>query len=218
VIGIDPVLDLPLNEGSGTTVYDRSGYNHHGTIYNAVWQKIWRDSVLYFDGTSAYVDCGISPDFNLRELTMALWIKTPDSMGQTWRNIMSKTGADRDFGFWLYSSDKVKVTGLHQSSARFGSWVASLPTPFEPNTWHHVVMVIYTTGLQKAYADGQLVGSYQGTAGYANNSYPLLIGKSDNYWKGLIGQAQLFRKALADAQIQVLANLFRGELRKPPSL
>ncbi|RLE65088.1 MAG: hypothetical protein DRJ47_06230 [Thermoprotei archaeon] len=31
------VLWLPMNEHSGNTVYDLSGYGNHGTIYNAEW-------------------------------------------------------------------------------------------------------------------------------------------------------------------------------------
>ena len=34
------VLWLNFDEGSGSTVYDRSGYNNHGTIYGASWVEI----------------------------------------------------------------------------------------------------------------------------------------------------------------------------------
>ena len=34
------VLWLPFEEGRGTTVYDKSGNNNNGTIYNATWKKL----------------------------------------------------------------------------------------------------------------------------------------------------------------------------------
>jgi len=218
VVGFNPVLDLPLSEGSGTTVYDRSGRDNHGTIYGATWEKHWRDWMLYFDGDD-WVEVPHSTDFDLRELTMALWVKTPPSMGRTWRNIMSKRSSvvfDRDYGFWLHSSDLVTVDGLHQSSHRFGSFLHYLPTPFNPETWHFVGVAIHKDGTQKSYYDGVLLGTYAGTPSYANNPYPIWVGRADNYWNSFIGHAMLFAKALTDEQMSVLASLFRGEKRSPP--
>ncbi|MEM0478358.1 MAG: LamG domain-containing protein [Candidatus Caldarchaeum sp.] len=37
------VLYLPMDEGSGSTVYDKSGNNNNGTIYGATWTQSWRD-------------------------------------------------------------------------------------------------------------------------------------------------------------------------------
>ena len=37
------VLYLPMDEGSGNTVYDHSGNNNHGTIYGATWSQVWWD-------------------------------------------------------------------------------------------------------------------------------------------------------------------------------
>jgi len=34
------VLWLPMEEGTGTTVHDKSGYGNHGTIYGATWKKV----------------------------------------------------------------------------------------------------------------------------------------------------------------------------------
>jgi len=49
------VLNLPMEERSGTTVYDQSGFKNHGTIYGATWSygKIGRG--LSFDGVDDYI-------------------------------------------------------------------------------------------------------------------------------------------------------------------
>lgn len=193
-------LIIPL--GVSNIVLDGSGNNNHGTIYGAKWVDGIYGKALSFDGTSSsYVEVPHSAVFDLNQLSIAFWIKTPTSMGQTWRHVVGKTiPLGRDYGVWMYSADLVKVTGLHQYSTVFGSWVASI-TPFEPNTWHHIVLTIGLTGLQKFYADGAFIKSYQGTSGTANRVEPVTVGKSDNYWNGLIDEVRFYSQVLTDAEV-----------------
>ena len=49
------VLWFDFAELQGDTVYDLSGNNNHGTIYNCEWRRGHLVGSLYFNGTDAYV-------------------------------------------------------------------------------------------------------------------------------------------------------------------
>ena len=53
------VLDLPLNDGGGTTALDYSGLGNDGTLTVASTWAAGRDGpALSFDGSTAYSTCG----------------------------------------------------------------------------------------------------------------------------------------------------------------
>ena len=80
-------LIIPL--GVPNIVLDGSGNNNHGTIYGATWTDGKYGKALSFDGTSC-VEVLHSAVFDLNQLSIAFWIKTPTSMGQTWRHILGQ--------------------------------------------------------------------------------------------------------------------------------
>jgi hypothetical protein len=199
-----------LDEGSDITTRDSSGNFNEGTLINFDFNENsdWTidcksGSCLKFDGVNDYVEIPHSSSFDLNQLTIELWIKTPTSMGQTWRNVFSKSVGGRDYGLWMHSSSPYeKVDGLHQSSTVFGASLVYLPEPYEPNSWHHVVVTIDTSGLHKYYSDGEFVDQYQGTPGTANRNSPVWIGRSDNYWNGIIDEVRLYNRALSEQEIK----------------
>jgi len=198
---------------------DYSSYGNNGTISNVgfvrsnysylpIYQSSNKSGAT-FNGVNTYIDVPHSSGFDVTQLTIALWIKTPTNMGQTWRNLVSKQGADRDYNFYAKSdgypwNGEPRVTALHFSSARFGSSAFSLPTPYDPQTWHFVAITVNANGLQTYYSDGKPFATYQGTSGNANNNYPVWIGRADNYWNGVITNVQIYNSSLTSQQIQQL--------------
>jgi len=68
-------LNLPINEGQGSTIHDSSGYGNHGTIYGATWTKGSYGYALSFDGVDDYVDCGSDSSLDISgDITIALWL------------------------------------------------------------------------------------------------------------------------------------------------
>ncbi len=193
-----------FDEGSGTKAYDTSGNGNTGTLLPTGSEPQWVGGKfgygLKFNGAN-YAEAPHKASLDVTQLTIQLWIKTPANIGCAgvcWRNLVSKQqGADRDYNFYTYSSDGTRVTQLHFSSARFSSSAFNLPQPFEPDTWHNLILAVNYTGMQKYYYDGNFLNSFQGTAGNANSDYPLWIGRADNYWNGIIDEVRIWNRALS---------------------
>ncbi|MDE2144883.1 MAG: hypothetical protein KGJ01_02885, partial [Patescibacteria group bacterium] len=72
----------PLNEGSGTTAYDNSGWNNNGSLLDApTWIQGINNGGLYFTTSTQYVSAS---DYGLQTasvvpITFTAWIKTSNS-------------------------------------------------------------------------------------------------------------------------------------------
>jgi len=66
-----------FNEGAGTTAYDSSGNNNHGTLMNGpTWVDGKIGKALYFDGTNDYVRIADSPSLDItHEITITMWVR-----------------------------------------------------------------------------------------------------------------------------------------------
>ena len=205
-----------MNEGSGTTVYDRSGYDNHGVIFGATWQKIWRDWILSFDGTDDYVGIGKPLLNNLKEFTLAGWI-FPRASGSR----IGFFGQNDAIEFGFINSTTIQCWTSGGGSV---NW-SFTPDTFPMNEWHFVAVVGNgaSSPYLALYIDGARVATGgKATENFGSSPYPFNIGgggvfdASGNWLNGLIGEVLVFRKALSAEQISFLYNLFRGELRKPP--
>jgi hypothetical protein len=205
------VCYMKFDEGEGEKVADSSGNKNDGFVSGSViWGSAPGEAVsgnaLQFDGYT-YAEIPHSPNFNLSQLTIECWIKTPEDFGgaNCWRALVGKQNDgvfDRDYNFYVYSAGGTKVEALHFSSARFGASTFDLPEAYEPETWHHVAITIDSAGLTKYYSDGVNFASYEGTPGNANNDYVVTIGKADNYYKGIIDEVKIYNRALAADEIK----------------
>jgi hypothetical protein len=96
---VDPtlLLDLPLNEGSGTIAYDKSMYKQNGTIDGA----LWLDSLLYFDEYDYIYFTPKSPLKDaLEKCSVIYWLK-PTAKGEYGGCMRGGAEAlDGAVGFW----------------------------------------------------------------------------------------------------------------------
>ena len=70
------VLHLPMNEGSGSVVYDHSRYRNNGQIVGANWTTGKFGWALSFDGVDDYVEISDFSEVN-DQITITAWAFLP---------------------------------------------------------------------------------------------------------------------------------------------
>ena len=206
----DVLTHISFDQVFGFVARDTSGNNHDAALSNVIIDNGRFGKGAFFNGSSTTVKFGASNDYNLNQLSIEFWFKTPASMGSASRHIVSKSQYGQagycDFGVWFQSSDSNTITGYRQLSDIFGSYILTLPQAHTADTWYHFILTISSSGLQKFYSNGQSLGSYQGTAGNANRDYLLTMGLADSCWNGGIDDFRLYSRALTDDEVYALAN------------
>ena len=124
-----PVADYRFDEGTGTTLHDRSPAGNHATIHGAAWVRCGDGFALRLDGRDDYVDCGSPAAVDLaKAVSVEAWVLPeavpaagePGVVGKSYGSYVLTYYADGRF--WWY------VSG--------GGNKCQAPAP--PGTWHHV--------------------------------------------------------------------------------
>ena len=202
-----------LDDGSGTTAIDSSGYGNHGTLEGSPEWKTAGDDVkigsgaLYFDfvegGASDYVDCGDKPEFDITDnITLALWVKS-DGFRQRYQYFFSK-----DIGSGGYSvirnaetrNCRVVFNGLS------GQYYATGSTVIDDDQWHHLAASYdSSTGIVAFYTDGLLEVTETASGSIPTNDLMLCIGGRDvRNSNAFIDDARIYNRTLSEEEIQVV--------------
>jgi subtilisin-like proprotein convertase family protein len=192
----------PLDEGSGSAVYDLTGNGHTGTLINT---PIFTSTVpptttfananaLSFDGSNAYVNLGSLPSpAGEPARTVCIWTKAESTSG---------TRSALDYGaleLWR------EGTTLHADSA--GNTDLSVPGFWDTN-WHHLC-VTYDGATARLFADG--VQRAAAARSWDLDPQTAYLGRSDAphdpvlYWTGLLDDARIYDRALERWEIVALA-------------
>ena len=199
-----------LDETSGLTASDSSGYGNDGTLMNMTgdeWTAGIRDGALVFDGNAQIVDCGNAKSLQLSgEGTISAWVKMEPGNEDVYMGIGGKLVSGPYNGFAL----------VRHSSNVFRMWMgndggdlssASSDVTYNDTDWHHVVGVI-SNNTGSLYVDGvkQVEESACGLVDTGDYAY---IGKqysngTDRYWVGTIDDFRMYYRALSAQEISGL--------------
>ena len=199
---IDPslVLYLPLYELDGSSFTSRDACGHLCTITGALWRPDGRS----FDGNDDEIDCGNVLDTVPAGLSYGAWIKPTDkgAAGHGWLEKYNIVNQDRIFAYYDENNDKFVAAWEENDN---GVVTLSSSTGKSPDTWYFVFFTWSVSDGTVLYVDGEIEDS-DATAttlmrdGTARN---LLLGMSPNgRLKGLIGEAWVYHRALAQMEIQ----------------
>ena len=167
-----PVLHLKLDEKSGTTAYDSSGYNNHGTLTNGpIWDNGKINGGLSSRSGDGEVNVSNTTLTNLRQITISGWVYKDNfsnnssgawgftTSSNTWTHIQALRLVDPNV-FYIYTGTNTadsQVTAFNSGAVNCEKrWV------------YFSVVTDYTTGKVIFYIDGKKIGEVTNT--YDNTS------------------------------------------------
>lgn len=168
-----------------------------------------------FDGTdyfskdrSSNISGGVT-QFDATAVTFMAWVRLTSNLGQQYRCLFSKSGADRDYNFYLYSSGGTIWNGFHFSTNR-GTVSNTVQTFTAPslNVWYMVGFTISAAAGITYYLDGSSVGTGTVSAFNATNNYNIKIGGDDNYHNGHLGPVLYWNTALSATEVDQVYDYF----------
>ena len=192
-----------FDEGSGTTVADRSGNGNNGTLANATWTSGGKyGSALSFNGSNAWVTVPNSSSLNLSTgLTAEAWVN-PSALGGAYRTVVFREQPGNEV-YSLYanqSSPQAPVGEVYAGGYKdaVGSGALAL------GSWTHLAMTYDGTSV-RLYVNGTLTTTTAAPGSLASSSGVLRIGGNNiwgEYFSGLIDEVRLYNRALSAAEIQ----------------
>ena len=207
-------LDLPMQEGSGSYIYDGSGNQNHGTITGATFvtgeeygyqaSLVRSNTPMIFDGNNDYIDFGNGTALDITSnLSMSLWVKIND--GSSTQFLMGRDNdAQRNWELGI-SSNKL-FFGIFSSNSNQGA--GGLGNTLSDNVWYHIVAT-YDGSNQKTYVNGSLTSTTSGSGSIDNDNVSLTIGarpNGDRYFNGIINEVGLWNVALDADAVTALYN------------
>ncbi len=211
-----PISYWPLNETSGTDVFDYSGNNHFGTNLTFVslgvpgprppaYQGFSASKTAYeFDGYSGIIDCGLEAALvGTTDLTLEAWINTTTGgpiieqrdEGGFNGEYMFTVGSDGRVGFVIYGG------GYQFNLTSSGS--------VNDGKWHHVAAVRRNGTEGVIYIDGAVAAST--TSATVAPLIPLRVGiggdlrDRNSFFGGKISDVAIYNYALSGSRIGIHA-------------
>ena len=191
--------------GNGNTWYDLSANLNHGTLSTiAIANTASTPKKFTFDGTT-----GTNVSFNTAKFNVTYTGKTVmfaakmDASSNTYRALFGSSEG-RNFNFYLMKT--VSGYKLHFSSTG-PNWVNSMGwesdvVQLATGQWY-VFAFTHDATSARFFLNGQLVGTTTGTTilQYQTTLVGERLGGGDNYWKGDINTALIYKRGLSNAEI-----------------
>ncbi len=176
---------------------------------------------ISLDGEGSFVKIAPqdSPKVGEGDFTVALWLR-PEQLRRA--GIVSLGGYEWTQGWILDLPDGRGTVRLETAGAdnRSNGALLSGAGVLRPNVWQHVAAVVRRGGKESVlYVNGYAVAKGEiGRANLDNPKVKLQLGRvaGGPAWKGELDEVRLYRRALADGEIQALLNAGKAFLKAPP--
>lgn len=188
-----------LDDGSGSTAIDSSGYGNNGTLTNMDPETDWVtgkiNGALDFDGTNDYVSLSPIPTLAGKSVTIAAWIKADDVSASYYHSIVSQYDPTEEVGYILcLYGDKPRLY--------INYWTSATSTEsINTSDWFHIVGT-YDNFKAKIYVDGGLKATEKMLLGEAGVNHDAYIGRgSTSYFDGKIDDVRIYNWAMDIVEI-----------------
>jgi hypothetical protein len=205
------VLALPMDEGEGTTVNDRSGNNKNGTIHGATWVDGKYGKALSFDGVDDYVDFGDILGFEGRApFSVVFWIYDWGYTG-IWDRIVSKEKVAAPRQGWIIcriSTQNQYYFTRFRDGNEYGIYFT-----YTPENWNYIAFTYDGSNMQ-GYLNGDLKSTTANTLEMVQTGTSLKLGRASDgtdFFRGIVGEVRIFNRALEQAEISDLHNYYPFE-------
>lgn len=214
-IAINPIGLWHMDEISGNTAYDFSGFENDGSVLASRTTSGKFSQGVSFDGIDDYVQVPHSDSLNItEELTISAWIKRTGPLDQ-YDTIVHKVDPggrgyrlwykDGQYGFSIFSDTSYSLSGI--SGTPLEEWVNIVGTYNKNNG-----------GDMKFYENGEMISNMTpqiGGDGYSiySSNLPLQIGAHTHYgrnFQGAIDEVAIWDRELSEDEVYDLYNLSRG--------
>lgn len=196
------VAAYSFEEGSGSTVADRSGQGNHGVISGASWSSRGKfGNALYFNSND-WVTVNDSASLDLTtSMTLEAWVY-PTSTMSGWRCVLLKEQSN-GLVYSLYANSNtnqpstvIRVGNADQNLAG-GPWLATYQ-------WVHLAAT-YDGTTQRLYVNGSEVANRRISGSIQTSNGVLRIGGNSiwgEYFNGRIDEVRIYNRALNASEIQ----------------
>ena len=203
------VLALPMDEGSGDTVYDKSGNDNDGTIYGgATWTDGKFGKALNFDGEDDYVEVLDSESLKIMgDLTMIAWVY-PELDVSIYQGICGKGKAGE--GFMAVDTRNEDYQLAWRQGDGSNEYAHNFLNFFVLGEKWYFVVVVRDENTLKAYRDGEFFDSLTFSYTVGATSINFYVGRREDGWyfNGLIDEVRIYNRALSEEEIQNLYNYY----------
>lgn len=174
----------------------------NGVITNATstTNQAGQSNMAYsFNGSSSTINTASTFGLGTTNVSISCWVYNPLASNHGQFVHVGYTGFGIGMGNTTADTNGSNIVMIFNS-------VRWIPTSTTIGTgWHHVVMVINSSGVPTAYLDGVSAGEYPGANSLAPTSSVTTIGSIYNatgdYFNGSIDDVRLYNRALSPAEI-----------------
>ncbi|MEM3616535.1 MAG: LamG domain-containing protein [Candidatus Bathyarchaeia archaeon] len=192
-----------FDEGTGTTAYDSSGNNNHGTIYGATWTNGKIGNALQFDGIDDYVFIENSPSLQVSQsITITAWTKVEETTGDH-QIILAKWYPSPSYVLEMQPDGQTPQLAIVNSAGTVIYAISNIAIPI--GEWAHITGTY--DGLNvKIYVNGILTGTSELCGPINIGDQPVLIGAhavewDRNWFNGIIDEVKIYNRALSAEEV-----------------
>jgi hypothetical protein len=202
----DNTASYPGN-GNGNTFYDLSANLNHGTLStSAIANTASTPKKFTFNGTSG-TNVSFDPaKFNVTYTgkTVMFAAKMDANFGTNlYRGLFGSSSPQRNFNFYVYqngSGYQLHFSSYNSAGNVGGGWLSDV-VQLATGQWYVFAFTQDATSV-RFFVNGQLVGTTTGTTILQYQTTPdERLGATDNFWKGDINTALIYKRGLSNAEI-----------------
>ncbi|MGW6003977.1 LamG-like jellyroll fold domain-containing protein [Oerskovia enterophila] len=196
-----------LDEGTGTTTADSSGWGQTGTLSGgATWVTGIDGKAVRLDGTAGKVSVPDGDGLDVSSaLTVSAWVR-PERHATQYVVKKAVSGSADGYELGISSAGKPFLRVNQKTSGDTFRANATSVLPTNGSTWVHLAGT-YDGQRLRIYVDGVEQGNVAGPASVGVNTLPLTIGAQPDGlypFQGAVDQARLYDRALSGAEVAAI--------------